>query len=175
MRRYAFKGITASANIHVSTNEIMIEFIIGFLDSKLFAAIIGVFCGYWLSVKANRRQRYFEAAGQFREAFFDEIIICEQEIVLDSSETKISEVMSNALIKYKKAILRFRPFIDKMDVGNFDRVCQKYCDNETRLSLHAKPVAGVCKDNTFVATNEKEKRDIFLSQIKKLLEYATIK
>ncbi len=153
----------------------METYISSIFDSKIFATLLGVIIGFWLSLKANRNQRYLEAAAQFREVFFDEVIACEEEIYFTKSKYKISEIMSNALIKHKKATLRFRPYIKRIQINNFDKACKEYFSNEYRFGLYVKPITGIGKDNTFEATTEKEKRDIFLHQIHRLLEFTPIK
>jgi hypothetical protein len=152
-----------------------ITFMDTIIGSGIFATIVGVLIGYWLSLKASKNQRYYEAASQFREAFFDEIILCEQDANSSDADKKILDVLSNALDKHRKAMLRFRPFVSILKINSFEAECEKFLDYGYRVGLHAKPISGVGKDNTLESTSESERRAILLTQINKLLEYAPIK
>ena len=141
-------------------------------ETPFFAAIAGLLGGYLISIRVYNRQRRFEESAKFREVFFEMIIICERETDPDGEDVKISRVVDSEYITQKKAMLRFRPFINKSRLGGFDRAWEKY---ESKNGVHGKPVPGIREDHAYTQTDESEKRDIILSRVRKVLEYAPVK
>ena len=148
----------------------MYEFLMGFVTHPAFgiaSAGIGFLVGHQLtrvrSFEAIRLVEFNKAAAIFYAAFLDDIILIE-DTEPENVDIKILERYSltkklgqeSPGLKHRKAMILFRPYIDKADLPGFDSAWSMYHE----WVMHY--------------TDEKNTDNIydFKSHLEKLLEYA---
>ncbi len=139
----------------------------------LVGAIIGFIGSYFASSILFNKQRIREETSKFREAFIEEIILCEKDIIPDQGG--ILDVVERNILTQEKAIIRFRAFVNGGSIDAFNEASHEYTDYYKRVEVCAMPKPGIETENIYIKTPEEERREIILSKINKLLEYAPIK
>lgn len=107
--------------------------------SGLVGVLIGSLIARWNGIVFIKRQEFNKSASVFYTAFLDDIIIVEdskpEEISIKLLERaskerslKESSAIETTGLKHRKAMIIFRPYIDKSNLSGFDDAWSKYSE-----------------------------------------------
>lgn len=105
--------------------------------SGLVGVLIGSLIARWNGMMFIKRQEFNKAASVFYTAFLDDIIIVEDskpeeisikllERVSKERRLKESNDIETTGLKHRKAMIIFRPYVDKSNLSGFDDAWSKY-------------------------------------------------
>lgn len=133
--------------------------------------MIKLFFSYLLKINFVNKKRKLEASSKFREAFSEEISKCKI-----PGDFKIKEILFNARLKHQEAVTLFEPFIEKSNLDSFKQTWEKYCELHRYPGSNVlAPETGIGKEGCLREITEAEQRELSLSHLNKLINYAIVK
>jgi hypothetical protein len=139
--------------------------VIAGIFGTILGAIIGGFLSYHFSTRILRRQEFYKAAANFRAAFVSEQRLLSSHSLADRMGRTASDIIKSAIDRHESEMIKFRPFIDPKNVDDFDRAWIEYAGNSRHFEQYS----------TNRNLDRPEKRELALSRIETLLEFASPK
>ena len=139
----------------------------------LFGILITSIVQHFLAKNRSKQERldsiFNQAAHDFRESFSDELSFLNQKSEnnnLGMDETAY-HVLKEAFAKHEKAKNIFQYHLPDVDRDNFENTWQEYCFPELEESQSPGPLIDYASEG-----DEKERRQLAISKIEKLLRFA---
>lgn len=79
--------------------------------------------GFYLTNTLNRKNRFNAAAGEFRDAFTDEIRLIKE----STMKTDFTEIFNNGYTRHHNALIRFLPSLSKRDKAKIKKAWDDHC------------------------------------------------
>lgn len=141
----------------------------------IVGAILGAYIGYYFSIRLMVKQEFNKAAIEFRNAFLYELIFLKYNACIPEGErtyTTLNEFLFSGYVhRHLKAFEIFRNHLPAKNRADIDKAWKEYCchpDNQDIpfFEQYSWRVANKGIDY------EKQLKDIALSRIEKILEFA---
>ncbi|MEK7259143.1 MAG: hypothetical protein AAB211_05025 [Pseudomonadota bacterium] len=138
----------------------MVDFVVA-----IAGAVLGGFITHYVEAGFRRR----DAVQKFRASFVEEIASC-----MSSDDFKIKQVLREALIKHRCAVIMFEPFLQKNARAKFNDLWHKYCCLfESSLLNDFVPENGIGSEGYIRELSESEQRRNSLDYLRSLLDLAS--
>ena len=147
-------------------------------------SLISVYFGYLLSGRTAKKtvklQEFYKAASEFHTAFIEiqrRLDESKSFDILKPEGTGVKTILIEFIIEHEKAMIKFRPYISKCKLTNFDNAWKIYYSQENKHSECLGEYTSKDHDTTPIidAQYEDKIRRLVLSRIEKLLSFTEIK
>lgn len=150
----------------------------------IVGTLIGVLLGFLLSNHTARqtikRQEFNKAAADFHTAFIEAQRRLDESKsfdILNPDGERVRDILARFIIEHERAMIKFRPYINKSDRTSFDKAWKEYYSQETK---HSECLGEYKSKNHDIASgidiqHEDKIRKLALSRIEKLLYFIELK
>jgi hypothetical protein len=163
------------------------------MAEEVKAALIGVTIGSlftgglsWLiskhSIKAAHqnaiellhRQEFIKAAINFRSAFFDLLIFCQQPPSGSGAEPHLVDFIIKSIEEHTKAALLFRAYLPSINRFSFDEAWKEYSRQDNWNQFTSDPIKTEYGTVFYDISEETKKCHLVASRIDKLFQFAPL-
>ncbi len=133
----------------------------------IFGAVIGAKLNSKYSLESVVKQKFLDAASDFRCSFVDEIRVIKKQPKAFDINKRIELAIGDAIVKHETAMIKFSSHIVGKDTVAFGQAWDEYYDYYA--PYHKTPNLDYFADNL---EEEIEARELLLSRIYKLFSFA---
>lgn len=139
---------------------------------------IGILASYFLTKKITKWPRFNKAASDFHDAFIETQRRLDESKNFDILKTGgegVCEILQQFIISHERAMIKFRPYINKCKLTSFNEAWKEYYSQENRNAECLSEYKPEFHHSTKDPKHEGEIRKLALSRIEKLLSFTEIK
>jgi hypothetical protein len=87
--------------------------------------------------KYKDRERFNNAADEFRAAFIEEQRLLSYNSLADTTGTNARDIIKNAINRHEIAMIKFKPFVCKSEIGNYEKTWKDYAGDSKHLEKYS--------------------------------------
>lgn len=159
------------------------------IQAAMVGAVVGASLTGWLSYYISRkaietthqnaiellhRQEFIRAAINFRSAFFDLLIFCQQPPSGSGAEIHIADFIINAIAEQTKAALLFRAYLKNINRFSFDQAWKEYSGQENWNEFNSEFIKSEYSVVFYDTNAEKKMCHLITSRVDKLFQFAPL-